>query len=60
MKRILGSFLTWLGIDGLIYATVLIINTSSDGRDIKALIFCSIAGFIFFVGGIGIVRTSKA
>jgi hypothetical protein len=59
IKRDIGSVLTWLGIDGLIYGMVLIINTSSDGRDIHTLVICSILGFIFFIAGVGLMRMKK-
>jgi hypothetical protein len=59
IKRDIGSVLTWLGIDGLIYGMVLIINTSSDGRDIHTLVIFSILGFIFFIAGVGLMRIKK-
>ena len=59
LKRIFGAILTLLGIGGLIYAAVLFANTSGGSRDIKSLIIYSILGLIFFISGIGLVRTTK-
>lgn len=59
IKRIFGALLTVLGIVGLIYAAVLFVNTSSGTRDIKTLITYGALGLIFFVSGIGLVRTTK-
>ncbi|MCW3126609.1 MAG: hypothetical protein JWO03_2267 [Bacteroidetes bacterium] len=59
LKRIFGSILTLLGIAGLIYAAVLFVNTNGGNRDIKALIIYGILGLLFFVSGIGLVRTTK-
>ena len=59
IKRIFGAFLTLLGTGGLIYGAVLLVNTSGGTRDIKALIIYGALGFIFFVAGIGLIRTVK-
>ena len=59
VKRIFGALLTVLGIGGLIVAAVLFINTSNGTRDIKTLIIFSILGLVFFVSGIGLIRTTK-
>jgi len=60
IKRIFGSLLTVLGIISLIYAAVLFVNNSGgSGRDIKALTIYGILGFIFFISGIGLVKTTK-
>lgn len=59
IKRIFGALLTVLGIVGLIYAAVLFVNTSGGTRDIKALTIYGILGIIFFIAGIGLVRTTK-
>ncbi|MCX6236288.1 MAG: hypothetical protein NTY07_01820 [Bacteroidia bacterium] len=59
LKRIFGALLTLLGVGGLIYAAVLFVNTSGGTRDIKALFIYGILGLIFFVAGIGLVRTTK-
>lgn len=59
IKRIFGALLTILGIAGLIYAAVLFANSTSDDRNIKALLIYGIIGLIFFIAGIGLVRTTK-
>lgn len=59
LKRIFGAVLTVLGIIGLIYAAVLFTNTSGGTRDIKALAVYGILGLIFFISGIGLVKTTK-
>jgi predicted Na+-dependent transporter len=58
IKRIFGALLTILGIAGLIYAATLFINKSGE-HNVKALITYGIIGFIFFLSGIGLVRTTK-
>jgi len=59
MKRIFGGLLTVLGICGLIYAAVLFVNNTGGASDIKALIIYGIIGLIFFIAGIGLIRTTK-
>jgi len=59
MKRIFGGLLTVLGIGGLIYAAVLFIYNTGGAHDIKALIIYGIIGLIFFIAGIGLIRTTK-
>jgi uncharacterized membrane protein len=59
IKRIFGALLTLLGIAGLIYAAVVFANTSGGTRDIKSLIIFGIIGIIFFIAGIGLIRTTK-
>jgi uncharacterized membrane protein len=59
MKRIFGAILTVLGIAALIYVAVLFVNTSGGTTDIKALIIFGVIGLIFFVAGIGLIRTTK-
>jgi uncharacterized membrane protein len=59
IKRIFGALLTLLGIGGLIYAAVLFTNTSGGIRDIKSLSIFGILGLLFFISGIGLVRTTK-
>jgi hypothetical protein len=59
IKRIFGSVLTVLGIIGLIYCAVLFVNGHGGGRDVKALVVYGILGFIFFISGIGLIRTTK-
>ena len=59
LKRIFGALLTLLGTGGLIYAAVLFVNTSGGTRDVKALFIYGILGLVFFIAGIGLVRTTK-
>ena len=59
IKRIFGAVLTVLGIVGLIYAAVLFVNTGGGVRDVKTLATYGILGLIFFIAGIGLVRTTK-
>ncbi len=59
MKRLFGGLLTVLGIGGLIYAAVVFANTSGGERDVKALIIYGILGAVFFISGIGLVKTTK-
>jgi len=58
LKRIFGALLSILGIGGLIYAAVLFVNSTGE-RNVKALIIYGFLGLIFFVAGIGLVRTTK-
>ena len=59
VKRIFGVILTLLGIGGLIYTAVLFSNTSGNTHDVKSLLVYGILGIIFFIAGIGLVRTIK-
>ena len=59
LKRIFGAILTLLGIGGLVYAAVVFVDTSGGTRDIKSLIIFGILGLLFFISGIGLVRTTK-
>jgi len=59
LKRIFGALLTVLGIGGLIYTAVLFVNSTGGTRDIKMLVIYGVLGFIFFIAGISLVRTTK-
>ena len=59
IKRIFGAILTLLGIAGLIYTAIIFSNTSGGMRDIKSLIIFGILGLMFFISGIGLVRSTK-
>lgn len=59
VKRIFGALLTLLGIGGLIYAAVIFANTSGGVREVKSLTIFGVLGLIFFIAGIGLVRTTK-
>jgi uncharacterized membrane protein len=56
LKRIFGAILTILGIVGLIYAAVTFANESADAK--QMIVFGSL-GLLFFIAGIGLVRTTK-
>lgn len=60
IKRIFGALLTVLGIAGLIYASVLFVNSTGGAvRDVKTLVTYGVLGLIFFASGINLVRTTK-
>ncbi|MES2618035.1 MAG: hypothetical protein V4613_09150 [Bacteroidota bacterium] len=59
IKRIFGALLTVLGIIGLIYTAILFVNTHGGVKDVRALIIYGILGFLFFISGITLVRTTK-
>jgi len=59
LKRIFGALLTLLGIVGLIYAAMLFANNTEGARNIKMLIIYGLLGIVFFIAGIGLVRTTK-
>lgn len=55
LKRIFGTILTVLGIVGLIYAAIGFVQ-NTEGY--KMLIVFSILGIVFFITGIGLVRST--
>jgi uncharacterized membrane protein len=59
MKRIFGAVLTILGIAGLIYGAVLFVYSGGGSTDTKALIIFGIIGTMFFIAGLGLIRTTK-
>lgn len=59
IKRIFATSLTVLGIGGLIYAAILFANNESGAHNTKALVIYGILGLIFFISGIGLIRTTK-
>lgn len=59
VKRIFGVILTVLGIGGLIYTAVVFANTRGGTSDMKALIIYGVLGLLFFITGIGLVRSTK-
>jgi len=59
LKRTFGALLTVAGVIGLIYAAVLFMNTGGADRDIRGIIIFAILGIVFFVSGMGLVRTTK-
>lgn len=59
LKRIFGASITLIGTGGLIYAAALSINKSTTESNTKALIIYNIIGFVFFIAGINLIRTTK-
>jgi len=58
-KRVLGIFLSILGIVGLIYAGVAFINGGTGTRSVKTIIIAAVIGAIFFFAGISLVKNTK-
>jgi len=56
LKRTFGAILTMLGIAGLIYTAIGVINRNGD---MTVLIVIGVLGIIFFFTGISLVRTTK-
>lgn len=56
IKRIFGAVLTLLGVGFLIYTAVLF---SGTGSPVKPMIIYGVLGFVFFISGMGLVRTMK-
>lgn len=59
IKRFFGGLLTVLGIGGLVYTAFVFSSTSGSERDVKSLIIYGILGIVFFISGIGLVKTTK-
>ncbi|MES2780063.1 MAG: hypothetical protein V4651_09240 [Bacteroidota bacterium] len=59
IKRIFGALLSVLGIVGLIYAAVLFANANNGTLNIKQFATYGILSAVFFIAGIGLVRTTK-
>lgn len=58
VKRVFGAILTLLGIGGLIYCAIVFSGTSGGTKDIKSLIIFGVIGLLFFISGIGLIRTT--
>lgn len=58
-KRVFGTVLTVLGIGGLGAAAFMFVNGGTTNYNIKALITYGILGFVFFISGIGLIRTTS-
>jgi hypothetical protein len=56
LKRVFGAILTILGIGGLIYTGIGVINRNGD---ITVLVVVGIISIMFFFTGISLVRTTK-
>ncbi len=59
IKRIFGALLTILGIGGLIFTAILFVNAHGGAHNIKALVIYGLLGLIFFIAGIGLIRTTR-
>ena len=59
LKRIFGAILTLLGIISLIYAAYVFANTSTGEQNIKITCIYGILGLVFFISGIGLIKTTK-
>jgi len=57
-KRILGIFLSILGVVGLILAGYNFMN-GSGAKNIKEIVLYGILGAIFFFAGIGLIRNTS-
>ncbi len=58
-KRVFGGVLTLAGMAGLIYAAIVFGSTSGAARDVKSIIIFGLLGTVFFITGIGLVRSTK-
>jgi uncharacterized membrane protein len=56
IKRIFGAALTLLGVGFLIYTAILFSGTQSP---VKPMIVFGVLGFVFFISGMGLIRTIK-
>jgi len=56
LKRVFGAILTVLGIGGLIYTGIGVINRNGD---VTVLVVVGIIAIMFFFTGISLVRTTK-
>lgn len=59
LKRIFGAVLTLLGIVSLVSAAVMFVNNNVGVKDVKALLTYGTLGLVFFITGIGLVRTTR-
>lgn len=58
-KRALGIILSVLGIIGLLYAGISVIQGSGGNRNVKSIVVFAVLGAIFFSAGISLVRTTR-
>lgn len=58
-KRIIGVILTLIGVIGLIMCGVTFAQHSNGVYNMKLIAIYGILGLIFFVAGIGIIRSVK-
>ncbi|MCF8450450.1 MAG: hypothetical protein K9G49_11330 [Taibaiella sp.] len=58
-KRAIGIILTILGVAGLVIGAYNFINHASNNYNVKVIATSLILGLLFFVSGIGLVRSTK-
>lgn len=58
-KRILGLFLSLLGVIGLIVGAIKFMHTGQGARSVKETIIYLLLGIVFFIAGISLVRSTK-
>ncbi len=58
-KRILGIILSIAGIIGLIVAGVIFMNKQNGNNAFKEIAIYGILGAIFFIAGIGLIKSTK-
>ena len=58
-KRILGVVLSIAGITGLIAAGFIFMNKNNDNTAFKEIAIYGILGAIFFIAGIGLIKSTK-
>ncbi|TAH02933.1 MAG: hypothetical protein EAZ15_04250 [Sphingobacteriales bacterium] len=56
VKGSFGTILTVLGIIGLIYTAIIFVQHTGNNRELTVW---GILGIVFFVSGIGLVKTTK-
>ena len=59
IKRLIGANLTFLGLIGLIYPAVILIQFGNENNEIKTLIIYVVLGLICFLSGMAMVRATK-
>ncbi len=57
LKNFFGAVLTLLGIIALIYSAVVFAQSTSGTYEVRASIIFAVLGLIFFIAGIGLIRT---
>lgn len=58
-KRVIGILLTVLGIAGLIAAGYYFMRGGENAFAIKSIAMYGILGLVFFLAGVGLVRSTK-
>ena len=58
-KRALGLILTLIGVVALIISAWTFVNHNGNTYNVKVIVACGILGLVFFVSGIGLVRSTK-